>query len=131
MSVHNEPVLERMLIVEGNPALAAPFASLLAKRARLVRSAPSAELASSLLADLQPDLVLLDVAVPSAFALLERMQSLELPPVVVALSNTGAPEERFRLGHLGVRTCLDRPFTGDALEAALDWALLRPSNFRS
>jgi DNA-binding response OmpR family regulator len=124
----HEPLLERMLIVEENPALAAPFGGLLARRARVVRSAPSAEFACRLLADLRPDLVLLDVSLPSAFAVLERLQTLELPPLVVALSKTGLPEERFRLGHLGVRTCLDRPVTTQALEVALDWALLRPSN---
>jgi DNA-binding response OmpR family regulator len=124
-----KPSLDSLLVIEERPALAASFAEVFARRARVVRSAPTAASACRLLRSLQPDLVLLDVAIPGAFDVLKRMQILDPLPVVVAMRATGRPEESFRLAQLGVRTYLERCLTKDSLESALDWALLRPSNF--
>jgi DNA-binding NtrC family response regulator len=126
-SIEMEPTLDRLLIIEERPVLAT-FADVLARRAQLVRTAASAAAARRTLRLLRPDLVLIDVALPGAFDVLAQLQELDPAPLVVALPATGTCEESFRLAHFGVRTSIEQPLTADKLEAALDWAMLRPSN---
>jgi DNA-binding response OmpR family regulator len=114
--------------VEREAALATTFAGVLGRRAQFVRWVPTAAAACRQLRDLRPDLLLIDMAVPGAFDVLAGMQSLDPLPLVVAVCATERAEESFRLGHLGVRTLLKKPVTVDSLDAALDWALLRPTN---
>jgi DNA-binding response OmpR family regulator len=62
----------------------------------------------------------------SAFPLLEAAARREPAPAVVAMSGQASAEESFRLGRLGVRAYLAKPFASDALLAAVDRAEREP-----
>jgi DNA-binding NtrC family response regulator len=77
------------------------------------------------LMDQQPDLMIVDVRLPDgdAFSLVELAARAKPSPVVVAVSGEASPEEAFRLGQLGVRAYVAKPFSVESLSAEVEAAL--------
>jgi DNA-binding response OmpR family regulator len=71
-----------------------------------------------------PDLVIADLRLAgrSSFPLIEAAVRRRPAPAVVAMSGQASAEESFRLGQLGVRAYLAKPFASDALIAAIERA---------
>lgn len=124
--------VERLLIVDDSAALLRSLSDALAPRARRIETATSLATARALLRGFEPELLLLDVALPdgSAFDLLAELDGSRRTPAVIALSGSAGPCEGFRLAALGVREYLHKPVTSAALAAAFDRALSRPPDLR-
>ena len=120
-----------ILIVEDDAALARTIQAALAGLAEVHLCQRAAE-AVALLAELHPNLLLLDVALPdgSAFDVLAALTSIEPAPMVVAMSGSTRPGESFRLAQLGVSAYLTKPFTLQELQAAIDRARTTPADLR-
>jgi DNA-binding NtrC family response regulator len=118
--------IERALVIEDDAALRAAIVRILAGWGDVaISEAGTAASARILLAqELPPDLVIIDVRLPdeSAFGVLEIVSQLSPVPIIVAMSGKASPAEAFRLGQLGVRRYLRKPFSiqelTDAVEAA-------------
>lgn len=113
--------LERVLIVEDNAALRGAIAKLARSWGAVALEASTADQAIRALR--RPvDLVICDVRLPdgSAVSVLEKARSLSPEPAKIAISGVATAEEAFRLGQLGVREFLAKPFTLDALEASVE-----------
>jgi two-component system response regulator RegA len=76
-----------------------------------------------------PDLLIADLRIEdqSAFPLIEAAVGRRPAPAVVAMSGQASVEESFRLGRLGVRAYLAKPFGSDALLAAVERAERAPA----
>jgi DNA-binding response OmpR family regulator len=124
--------VERLLIVDDSPALLRSLSEALAHRARHVETAASISSARALLRAFEPELLLLDVALPdgNAFDLLTDFDGSKRTPAVIALSGAAGPAEGFRLAAIGVREYLQKPVTAAALTAAVDRALNQPPDLR-
>ncbi len=112
--------VQRVLIVEDN-------ASLRGAIARRVRTWSAVAVEAGTVREAivgmspPPDLVICDVSLPdgSAIPVFTATLSLSPEPAKIAISGVATAEEAFRLGQLGVREYLAKPFTLDALEAAV------------
>jgi DNA-binding response OmpR family regulator len=124
--------VERLLIVDDSPALLRSLSEALAHRARHVETAASISAARALLRGFEPELLVLDVALPdgSAFDLLTDFDGSKRTPAVIALSGAAGPADGFRLAAVGVREYLQKPVTAAALTAAVDRALNQPPDLR-
>jgi DNA-binding NtrC family response regulator len=113
----------RVLVVEDDPGLCDAVSRLLEGVVPEVRQAQSAEQAFAAL-EAAPDLVITDLRLRgvSAFPVVEAALRRRPPPVVVAMSGQASAEESFRLGQLGVRAYLPKPFSSDAIFAAIERA---------
>jgi DNA-binding NtrC family response regulator len=112
---------ERALIVEDDVRLAPALKTMLTPLFAEVRVVDRAERCLELLVSWVPDLLVLDVCLPdgSAFDVLEHLKMCSPTPVVIAMSGMATATETFRLGQLGVRSYLTKPFGTQELEAAL------------
>jgi two-component system response regulator RegA len=126
------PELACLMVVEDDAALARTLEEALAGSARLLRICRTAGEAIAALAQVRPELILLDVALPdgSAFDVLAALADVYPTPAVVAMSGSASPDESFRLAQLGVRAYLRKPLKLDELEAALVLARTRPADLR-
>jgi DNA-binding NtrC family response regulator len=117
----SEATLASALIVEDDRALADGLQKALAGLVDLVACARSVAEARASLAQLRPELLILDVMLPdgTAFDVLEQARRLEPFPMVVAISGGAEPEDTFQLATLGVRAFLRKPIDLQAIEAAL------------
>jgi CheY-like chemotaxis protein len=118
----------RALVVEDGARLRATVTEQLGEWAADVRACGTVTGAMELVTGWHPDLLLLDFRLPDGDArqLLRRMAANGPVPTVVAMSAFARPAESFELAALGVRAYLQKPFTGEALEAALSEALAAP-----
>jgi len=116
--------VRRVLIVEDDRALCLALARLARSWGTEVLQAHSVAEARPLMAK-QPDLVITDVKLPDgdAFSLVEAAQHAKPAPVVVAMSGAASAEEAFRLGQLGVRAYVAKPFSVESLSAEVEKAL--------
>jgi two-component system response regulator RegA len=116
--------LRRVLIVEDDRALCAAIARLARDWGTEVWQAHSVSEATRLMAQ-HPDLMIIDVRLPDgdAFDLVELASRSKPAPVVVATSGQASAEEAFRLGQLGVRAYVSKPFSGESLSAEVEAAL--------
>jgi DNA-binding NtrC family response regulator len=112
-----------VLIVEDN----GPLRSAIARRVRDWGSRPleagTAREANALLAA-SPDLLVIDLHLPDelAFGVIEAAALLWPKPICVAISGRASPEQAFRLAQLGVRALLEKPFSLDQLQQAVESA---------
>jgi DNA-binding NtrC family response regulator len=115
-------------VVEDGERLRATVSGHLEAWAAEVRSCGSIAGATEMVTGWHPDLLVLDFRLPDGDArdMLRRMASNGPVPTVVAMSAFAKPAESFELASLGVRAYLQKPFTGQALQAALDQARLAP-----
>jgi DNA-binding response OmpR family regulator len=92
-----------------------------------VSSCGTAAQAHRLLAELQPELLLLDVHLPDgdAFDVLRTARTLRPMPVIVAMSGQASADESFRLGQCGVRAYLPKPLDLASFNATLDSVLVQ------
>lgn len=113
----------RVLIVEDN----APLRSAIARRIRAWGSQPleagNAREAHALLSA-SPDLIVVDLHLPDglAFGVIEAASQLWPKPVCVGISGRASPEQAFRLAQLGVRSFIEKPFSLEQLEQAVESA---------
>jgi DNA-binding response OmpR family regulator len=116
--------VRRVLIVEDDRALCVALARLARSWGTEVWQAHSIAEARSLM-EQQPDLMIVDVKLPDgdAFGLVEQAQHAKPAPVVVAMSGAASAEEAFRLGQLGVRAYVAKPFSVESLTAEVEKAL--------
>jgi DNA-binding NtrC family response regulator len=120
------PTIQRLLVVEDEVALSEGVRAALAGRVREIRWTDAAVAATELIASFRPDLVILDVALAgggTAFEVLSALRELWPTPVVVGISGSAGGDDAFRLGQMGVRAFLAKPFTAEALDATVDRAL--------
>jgi len=112
-----------VLIVEDN----GPLRSAIARRVRAWGSHPleagTAHEANALLAA-SPDLLVVDLHLPDelAFGVIEAAALLWPKPICVAISGRASPEQAFRLAQLGVRALIEKPFSLDQLQQAVETA---------
>jgi len=116
--------VRRVLVVEDNPALLRTLVASLQARFAEVRGAGSVAEARARLESWQPELALLDVALPDGTAL-EVMDLFRggPAPAVVAISAEAEPAQAFELARRGVRIYLPKPATMDEVTRALGEAL--------
>src|SRR5262245_13210894 len=128
-----EPAVERVLLVEGEASLRQTLERALAARFPELRSAGSVAAARALLAEFEPDLVLLDVELGDGTALdvMKAILARETVPLVVAMSGAARPTQSFDLAQLGVRSFLPKPLNLAKLDAALDDAIARAPDLRA
>ncbi len=116
--------VERALVVEDNRALSRTFAELLRSHFPQVRAAASVGEARAACEGWQPDLIVLDVALPDGTGI-DVLRHLERrpAPAVVAVSAEAEPAQAFELARMGVRVYLPKPVSLPSFEAALKEAL--------
>ncbi len=123
--------VRRVLIVEDDRPLCAALVRLARNNwGNDVWQAHSVAEASPLIAQ-QPDLMIVDVKLPDgdSFGLIEMAWNARPAPVVVAMSGAASPEEAFRLGQLGVRAYVAKPFSVESLSDEVEKALRTPPDF--
>lgn len=118
----------RVLVVEDDPGLCDAVVRLARGFGAEVSQAQRLDDAFRLLGQ-GPDLVIADLRLEgeSAFPLIEAAVKRRPPPAVVAMSGQASAEESFRLGRLGVRAYLPKPFGSEALLAAVERAESEPA----
>ena len=96
--------IERVLVVEDNRALLRSLVDLLEQRYPEVRGARSVAAAHTSLEHWQPDLAILDVALPdgSALEVLNLLCRRAPLPVLIGMSGCAEPETSFALAQRGV-----------------------------
>lgn len=116
--------LRRVLVVEDDAPLCGAIARLARSWGAEVWEAHRLTDAHELLAR-SPELLIADLRLEgeSAFALIGAATHHRPAPAIVAMSGQASPEEAFRLGQLGVRAYLQKPFSTDALVAKVEQAL--------
>ena len=121
--------VRRVLIVEDDRALCVALARLARSWGTEVWQAHSVAEAQVAM-DEQPDLMIVDVKLPDgdSFGLIEAAWHAKPAPVVVAISGAASAEEAFRLGQLGVRAYVAKPFSVESLSAEVEKALRAPPN---
>lgn len=122
--------VRRVLIVEDDRALCAALGRLAkSKWASEVWLAHNVAEAREMMAH-QPDLMIVDVKLPDgdSFTLVEAAWHAKPAPVVVAMSGAASAEEAFRLGQIGVRAYVAKPFSVESLSAEVEQALRAPLN---
>lgn len=115
------------LVVEDDPDQARGIARLLGARGIRAREARTSEEAMAMLVP-APDLIVIDVHLGDdlAFSVLEAAMSISPAPLKVAISGRATPDEAFRLARFGVRSFLQKPFSAQQLNDAIDKALRDP-----
>jgi DNA-binding NtrC family response regulator len=113
----------RMLVVEDDTGLCDAIGRLARGSGAEVWQAHTLDDGLRLL-ERSPDLVIADLRLAgrSSFPLIEAAVRRRPAPAVVAMSGQASAEESFRLGQLGVRAYLAKPFASDALIAAIERA---------
>jgi DNA-binding response OmpR family regulator len=118
--------MKKILIVEDDPEIARALAVRLEANHYEVAVANDAALAMNLLVRNQPDLVLLDILLPSGngFLLAERGRELviRLPPIIV-ITGSKSPGLREKATRVGAAAFFEKPFESEALLAAIRTAL--------
>lgn len=132
--------LIRVLIADNNVELCKTIKEFLDSLGdiQVVGIAHDGKEALSLLAELAPDVVLLDITMPNldGLAVLERMGSLHLtpPPTVIVLTAMGREDIIQRFTDLGARYFIIKPFDLEILAERIrqfsergDWAVVKES----
>lgn len=118
----------RILLVDDDPALQKSLTRALGALGAEIRVCATVAGAIAALEDFQPELLLLDVALPDGTGLevLEAIERATPRPVVIGMSGTADPAQTFDLARLGARVYLPKPIDPDALDDALARALEEP-----
>jgi len=112
----------RLLIVDDNADAANILKSLLSLDGCQVRCAYDGVSAVALAAKFDPDVVLLDLALPDidGFEVLRRLRAAtDIKPAVVALTGYAQPADRARMEQAGFDLSLRKPITAAAIAAAI------------
>jgi two-component system response regulator RegA len=119
------PSIDRLLIVEDCAQLRHTLTTVFAPRVGSVRTVGSVAEAQIALKAFDPDLLVLDFALPDGdgFDVLTLVAAQERLPAIVAMSGSAAPGEAFRLAQLGVRAFVSKPINLDELEDAVAQSL--------
>lgn len=116
--------LRRVLIVEDDDALRRSLARVVRHwGAEVIEAGTVAEGITKL--ELNPEVLITDVALPDgeAFELLEAAGQRRPAPVAIAVSGAVTTEQSFRLGQLGCRAFLEKPFDLEELAGRVEKAL--------
>jgi DNA-binding response OmpR family regulator len=119
---------ERILVVDDEPVMQAFVCRVLRQHGYGVESALDGEQALSMISAEQPDLVLLDLAMPGldGWGVLERLRALAGAPRVVVLSAAMIDAETHRRGlDAGAWACLTKPVRIADLVSTCRQALVR------
>jgi two-component system, NtrC family, nitrogen regulation response regulator NtrX len=105
----------RILIVDDEPGIRQSLSGILEDEGYEAESVASGEECLEFLKKRKPDVVLLDVWLPSIDGLqtLEKIQSLESPPVVIMISGHGTIETAVRATKLGAFDFIEKPLSID------------------
>ena len=116
--------LRRVLIVEDDDALRRSLARVVKRWGAEVLEAGTVEEGIVKL-DLNPEVLITDVALPDgeAFELLKAAGQRRPAPVAIAVSGAVTTEQSFRLGQLGCRAFLEKPFELEDLAERVEKAL--------
>ena len=112
----------RLLIVDDNADAANILKSLLSLEGCQVRCAYDGVSAVALAAKFDPDVVLLDLALPDidGYEVLRRLRAATgIKPAVVALTGYAQPSDRARMEQAGFDLSLRKPITAAAIAAAI------------
>lgn len=126
------PPVQRALIVEDDARLRRSLLTALHPWAAEIRASKNATEAKGQIAQFRPELLVLDFMLPDGTAaelLAATVDDLPLP-VIVAISAFAEPRDSFHLAELGVRAYLQKPFTLEAFEQALERALAQPPDLK-
>jgi two-component system OmpR family response regulator len=125
------PRERHVLIVDDDPAIRELFRTVLRRAGFVARLADSGRTAMRMVADYQPDVVTLDLAMPGedGFAVIDRLRALPNAPAVVVVSGAAYPDEALALG-TPVVAVLTKPLHPEDLVAACHRALRRPHGGR-
>lgn len=117
--------VERVLVVEDDPALSRSLQRALAERFSEVRVARTRAEAAAMLRASPPDLLLLDVVLPDGTAADVLRDAVRCRPIptMVAMSGEASSEQSFELAQLGVRGYVSKPLTAETLGRTIDEAL--------
>jgi two-component system, NtrC family, nitrogen regulation response regulator NtrX len=111
----NLPMATRynVLIVDDEPGIRESLTSVLRDEGYLAESAESGEAGLEFLNANKPDLVLLDIWLPGidGIQVLEKIQSLENPPIVIMISGHGTIETAVRCTKLGAFDFIEKPLS--------------------
>src|SRR5437870_4543998 len=116
-------MIDRVLVVDDEPLVRSFVTAVLDGEVAEIREAENGQMALDILADWEPNVIVLDVAMPvmDGMAFLEawsRSPSWRRIPVVVASGNVPRGPMRDALVDLGVSDIVKKPFTmGTLLEA--------------
>ncbi|HUF81559.1 MAG TPA: ATP-binding protein, partial [Burkholderiales bacterium] len=111
----------RVLVVDDNIDAASILKSLLEQDGCDVRCAYDGASAAPLAETFDPDVVLLDIALPDmdGYEVLRRLRAVPGKRAVVALTGYAQPSDRARMGQAGFDLSLRKPITAAALVAAI------------
>ena len=114
----------RVLIVEDHKPLRQALARAVRGWGAEVLEAGSVREATAELAR-EPDLVIVDVALPDGNArpIVEQAVKMRPAPAVIAMSGQASAEEAFELARIGARRYLPKPFSLEDLNGSVDAAL--------
>jgi two-component system nitrogen regulation response regulator NtrX len=111
----NLPMATRynVLIVDDEPGIRESLTSVLRDEGYFAESAESGEAGLEFLNANKPDLVLLDIWLPGidGIQVLEKIQSLENPPIVIMISGHGTIETAVRCTKLGAFDFIEKPLS--------------------
>jgi DNA-binding response OmpR family regulator len=118
--------MKRILVIEDDPHIARALVVRLEASHYEVDVANDVTLGLNLLVRNQPDLVLLDILLPSGngFTLIERARELAQPfPPIIVMTASKAPGLREKAGQLKAAAFFEKPFEAEVLLAAMRTAL--------
>lgn len=114
----NQASRTRVLIVDDDPTMVKYLSSYLSKHQFEVTASASGEEAMGIFRTCDPNLVLLDMAMPgmNGIATLERIKQIKPDVAVIILSGQNDPDTIFRASKLGADDYIAKPFEPKELE---------------
>jgi len=126
MSSTPDGLMKKILIIEDDEKIAFALSVRLGAHGYPTWIARDGVLGLSMAVGNQPDLVLMDIALPTGdgFTLAERIKShLPNPMPIIFLTAGKSPELRARADQLGAAAFFEKPYEAEALLAAVKQAL--------
>jgi len=114
--------LRKVLVLEDEPMLCESIVDALSDRAEEIRSCNCVEQARSVINEWNPTLMIFDVMLPdgNSIDLLKELQKESPIATTIVMSAYANRNQCFELGALGARVYLQKPFSMDELNAAVD-----------
>ena len=111
-----------IIVVDDNPGIADGLAKLLTYRGHTVSTASSGADALKKIAEIRPDVVLLDIGLPdmSGYKVAQEVQRSGADPVLIALTGYGQEEDRQRAHQAGFHHHLTKPVGLADIEIVLE-----------